>query len=122
VSEGHIEKLLAECVADTAEHPEGLLTDVIERQPFLRQDFRDVVTMLVGHHRDDLFRREIHALALEFLGADDVHAVRPATHVLVDPGQLEFQLLGGVRGRAQHAEPSGVGDRRHHVAAMTERQ
>ena len=50
----------------------------------------------------------------------DVDAVGPAVHVLVDPVQLELELLGRERERAEHAHAAGVGDRRDHVAAVGE--
>ncbi len=44
----------------------------------------------------ELTERQVLALALEFGGHDDVHAVRLALHLLVDPGELLVELIGGV--------------------------
>src|SRR5262249_38297502 len=50
----------------------------------------------------------------------DVDAVGLAAHVLVDPGELHVELLGGVGERAEHAEAAGPAHRRRDVAAMGE--
>ena len=52
----------------------------------------------------------------------DVDAVRLAVHVLVDPLELELELLGRERERAEHADAAGVGDRGDDVAAVAERE
>ena len=52
----------------------------------------------------------------------DVDAVGPAVDVLVDPVQLELELLGRERERAEHAHAAGVGDRGDHVAAVARRR
>ena len=53
-------------------------------------------------------------------GHDDVDAVRLAVDVLVDPRQLDLELLGGERERAEHAEAAGLRDRGDDVAAVRE--
>ncbi len=57
---------------------------------------------------------------VDLAGHEHVDAVRPAAHLLVDPGELGVELLGCVRDRAEHAEAARVGDRGHHVAAVAE--
>ena len=50
----------------------------------------------------------------------DVDAVRLAVDVLVDPVELDLELLGRERERAEHAHPAGVGHRGDDVAAVAE--
>ena len=52
----------------------------------------------------------------------DVDAVRLAVDVLVDPLQLELELLGRERERAEHADATGVRHRGHDIAAVAERE
>jgi hypothetical protein len=78
--------------------------------------------VLVGHHRRDLVGGERQPLAFELLRTDDVDTVWFAVDMLIDPGELVFELLGAVRRRPQHAEAARVGDRSHHVATVAERQ
>ena len=65
---------------------------------------------------------QLLALALELRRHDQIDPVGLAADRLVDPRQLTVELLGGVRRGAEHAEPAGVGDRGHHVAAVAERE
>ena len=51
---------------------------------------------------------------------DDVDAVRLAVDVLVDPVELDLELLGRERERAEHAEPAGLAHRGDDVAAVAE--
>jgi hypothetical protein len=67
-------------------------------------------------------RVELLALPLERLRDDHVDAVRPAAHLLVDPAQLDLELVGVEAHRAEHAEPAGVRDRGDDVAAVAERE
>ena len=53
---------------------------------------------------------------------DEVDAVGLAVDVLVDPGQLDLELVGGEVQRAEHAHAAGPGDRGDDVAAVTERE
>ena len=59
-----------------------------------------------------------HALVLA--GNDDVDPVGLVTDVLVDPLELDFELVRWETHGAQHAEAAGTADRRHDVAAVTE--
>ena len=56
----------------------------------------------------------------QLLGDEDVDAVRLPAHRLVDPAQLDVELLRAVDGGAEHAEPAAPGDGGHDVAAMAE--
>ena len=40
--------------------------------------------------------------------------------VLVDPVELDLELLGGEADGAEHAETAGLADRHHHVTAVRE--
>src|SRR5690606_37781755 len=60
----------------------------------------------------------VHALVLA--GDDDVDAVGPVAYVLVDPGQLDLELLGAEAHGAEHTEAAGLGDGGHDVAAVGE--
>src|SRR5215472_13063825 len=55
-------------------------------------------------------------------GDDDVDAIGPASHVVINPAKLNLELLGAEGQRAEHAHPAGTRDRRHHVAAVAERE
>ena len=57
-----------------------------------------------------------HALVLA--GDDDVDAVGLVADVLVDPLELDLELLGGEADGAEHAEAAGLAD----TAATTSRQ
>ena len=87
------------------------LVDVVpvvlaDHRPQLRADVRDVVDAGVAIRR---LHRHHH-----------VDAVRLAAHVLVDPVQLELELVGREGERAEHAHAAGVGDRGDDVAAVRE--
>jgi hypothetical protein len=49
-----------------------------------------------------------------------IDAVGLAAHVLVDPVELNLELLRAEAHRAQHTESARFADRRHDVAAMRE--
>src|SRR5205085_9985164 len=55
-------------------------------------------------------------------GEQEVEPVGPAVGLLLDPREVDLQLVGGMAHRTQAAEPTGVGDGRHHVPAMAEGQ
>ena len=80
-------------------------------------------SVVVGHHRLEL-RLELHrvelAHALVLAGDDDVDAVGVVADVLVEPLQLDLELLGREADGAEHADAAGVGDGGHHVAAVGE--
>jgi hypothetical protein len=67
----------------------------------------------------ELFRVDLtHALVLA--GDDDIDAVGLVSDVVVDPFELDFELVGGEADGAQHTEAAGAADCRHHVAAVAE--
>jgi hypothetical protein len=51
---------------------------------------------------------------------DRVDAVGLPVHVLVDPGQLDLQLVGAEADRPQHPEPASAAHRRDDVPAVAE--
>jgi hypothetical protein len=91
------------------------------------QDRRDLVLLHQVVHELLVLRRD-HVLQRRKVAARDcgrhydIDAVRLPVDVLVDPLQLDLQLLCAERQRTQHAHASGAADRRHHVAAVAERK
>ena len=63
-------------------------------------------------------RLRVHALVL--VGDDDVDAVGVVADVLVDPVELDLELLGREADGAEHAEAAGLADRDDDVAAVGE--
>ena len=53
---------------------------------------------------------------------EEVDAVAPAPGLLLDPGQVDVELFGGMGHRPQDPEPTRLGDRGHHVPAVAEGQ
>ena len=51
---------------------------------------------------------------------EEVDAVGPAAGLVLDPVEVDLELLGGVGHRPEHAEAPGLGHRGHHVAAVAE--
>ena len=87
------------------------------------QDLLGEGAVLVGDHRPELFfelDRVQLAHALVLAGDDDVDAVGTVAHVLVEPGQLDLELLGAEADRAQDAEAAGVADGGGDVTAVRE--
>ena len=60
--------------------------------------------------------------ALVLGGHDDIDAVGLAVDVLVDPVELDLELLGREGERAEHAHAAGAAHRRDDVAAVAERE
>src|SRR5438270_12544061 len=52
---------------------------------------------------------------------ENVDAVRTAVDLTVDPRQRRVELVGRIGGRAEHAEPAGVGHRGNDIPAVAER-
>ena len=89
----------------------------------LGEDLLDEVAVALRDHRPqvllELGRVELtHALVLA--GDHDVDAVGLVADVLVDPRQLDLELLGGEAHGAEHAEAARLRDRGDDVAAMGE--
>ena len=107
----------------------GARLDVVghRRDAVLGEDLLDEVTVLLRDHRLEL--------AFEIAGLDrgtrlgrergrhhEIDAVRLAVDVLVDPGELHLELVGGEVQGPEHAESAGVGHCRDDVAAVAERE
>ena len=86
----------------------------------LRQRLLDEVAVALGDHRLELLLRGGRGAVGEVGGHDDVDAVRLAVDVLVDPGQLDLELLGREGERAEDAEAAGLRDGGDDVAAVGE--
>ena len=95
------------------------------RHVVLGQELVDPVAVLL---RDHLLELLAHPLRVELAGArvlrrhHDVDAVRLAVDVLVDPVQLDLELVGRERQRAEHAEAARLAHRGDDVAAVAERE
>ena len=94
------------------------------RHVVLGEDLVGEVPVLLRDHRLEVGELGFVAAALPDVGHrhDDVSAVRLAVDVLVDPGQLDVELVRRVGERAEHAEASGAAHGRDDVAAMGERE
>ena len=103
-------------------HDRGVEVLRARRDAGVVQDVPDEVAVLLRDHggqRLDAGRLPA-ALADVSLRHREVHAVRPAADVVVDPVELDREPLRLVGEGSQHAEPPGVGDCRDHVAAVAE--
>jgi hypothetical protein len=76
----------------------------------------------VLEHLGQILRRHVGVHALVLVGDDDVDAVGVVTDVLVDPVQLDLELLGREADGAEHAETTGLGHRDDDVTAVGERE
>ena len=87
---------------------------------------QQIVDPLAVRRRDhlvELLFADVALVLADVLGGDDrIDAVGLAIDVLVDPLQLELELLRAIGHGAQHPEPTGPAHRRHDVAAMAERK
>ncbi len=99
---------------------------IAERRQFEAFDeLGHVVPVPLGNHAADLvdqiFRRgAVHVGRL--LGHDRVNAVRLSIDVLVDPVELDLELLGAEADRSEDAKSARLADGRHDIAAMGERE
>src|SRR5438132_9807141 len=75
---------------------------------------RDAFSQRPPGHAALMFDREV-------FGNEYVHPVRLTVNLLVDPFQLELELIGRKSGRTKNPEAAGATDRRHDVTAMAER-
>ena len=84
----------------------------------------DEVAVALRDHRVEIREVGLVAAALAHVlhGHDDVDAVGLAVDVLVDPVELDLELLGREGQRAQHAEAPGAAHGRDDVAAVRERE
>ena len=110
-----------------AQQLQRIVVAVLDGNPVVGEDLarefqvllRDEGVELLLEHLGGQVGR-IHALVL--VGDDDVHAVRMVADVLVDPVQLDLELLRGEADRAQHAEAAGLADGDDNVPAVGERE
>ena len=106
-----------------AHHPRALLVGRGLGDAVLLEDAAGEAAVVVGDHGGEL-GLELHrvelAHALVLAGDDDVDAVGGVGAVLVQPVELDLELLGGEADGAEDTEAAGVGDGRHHVAAVGE--
>ena len=83
----------------------------------------DVTPVIRVDHRADLAQHVFGVGAVHvdrLLRHHGVDAVRHCRHVLVDPVELDLELLGAEADRAEHAETSGLAHRGDDVAAVRE--
>jgi hypothetical protein len=85
---------------------------------------QDVVDELPGLGRDeldDVVERVAAARVAGVAGGDDeVDAVGPVADLVLDPAQVDLELLGRVGDGAEHAQPTGLRHRGDDVAAVGE--
>jgi hypothetical protein len=85
------------------------------------QDVVDERLVLGGDQLADVVHREPALVGARVLrGHDQVDAVGAVADLVLDPREVDLELLLRVRDGAEHAEPAGLGDGRHHVAAVGE--
>ena len=92
------------------------------RDVVLVEQFVDELTVLVGDQRVEAVDARLGAAALPHVlrRHHDVDAVRLAVDVLVDPVQLDLELLGAVGERAQHSVAARLAHGRDDVATVRE--
>ena len=90
------------------------------RHVVLGEHLLDEVAVLGRDHALERAEVELLALADELLRHREVDAVRLAVDVLVDPRELDLELVGAERERAEHAVAAGLADRGDDVAAVRE--
>src|SRR5690606_1443347 len=93
------------------------------RDAVLTEQAGGELAVLLRDHRAELLlelRRIDLAHSLVFAGDDDVDAVGVLADVLVEPAQLDLELLRREADGAEHAETSRLADRRDDVATMAE--
>ena len=77
-----------------------------------REQVAGEVEVALGHHvlehLGELLGRHVGVHALVLVGDDDVDAVGVVADVLVDPVQLDLELLGREADGAEHAEAAGL--------------
>jgi hypothetical protein len=92
------------------------------RDVVLVEEVLDELPVLDGDHRLEAREARLRAPALPDVlrRHDDVDAVRTAVDVLVDPVELDLELVGRVRQRAEHAQAPRLADRGDDVATVRE--
>jgi len=85
------------------------------------QDVLDELLVLGWDQAADVVERVPALLVARVLGGDDqVDAVGPVAHLLLDPGEVDLELLGGVSHGPQHPEAAGLRHGGDDVAAVRE--
>ena len=103
--------------------PCGLLALRQRRQVEALHQLVDVAPVVRVDHRADLGQHLVGVGAVHvdrLLRHHGVDAVGLAVHVLVDPVELDLELLGAEADRAEHTEPAGLAHRGDDVAAVGE--
>ena len=109
-----------------AEQLQGVVVAVVDGHTVVGKDLAGEVQMLLGYKRIQRLLKlvgghvRIHALVL--VGDDDVDAIRMVTDVLVDPVQLDLELLRGEADRAEHTEATCLAHGDDDVTAVGERE
>ena len=109
-----------------AEQLERVVVAFGRRHAVVVEELAGEVEMRLRHHLLQHLREVlgghvgVHALVL--VRDHDVDAVRPVADVLVDPVELDLELLGAEAHRAQDAEAAGLAHRHHNVTAVGERE
>ena len=112
-------------VVGPAEHTVPVLALGQRRQVEALHELVDVAPVVRVDHRADLRQHVVGICAVNvnrLLRHDGVDAVRHAVHVFVDPVELDLELVGAETHRTEHAETTGLTDRRDDVAAVRERE
>ncbi len=106
------------------EQLQGVAVAVFDRHTMVGEDLLAEVEVLLRHHLaqrlGQLLRGQVGVHAFVFVRDHDVDAVGVIADVLVNPFQLDLQLLGREADRSEHAEPPGLADRYDDVAAVGE--
>ena len=110
-----------------AEQLQRVVVAVVDRHAVVGEDLARKLQMLLRHERIELLLEHlwrqiggIHALVL--VRNDDVDAIGMVADVLVDPLQLDLELIRRVSDRAQHAEPACLAHGDDDVPAVGERK
>ena len=74
----------------------------------------------LAEHFGEFIARHVGVHTLVLIRDHDVDAVGVVTNVLVDPVELDLELLRAEAHGAEDAEAAGLGHRHHHVAAVGE--
>ena len=110
-------------VVGPTEHAVRLLTFGQRRHVEALHELVDVAPVVRVDHRPDLGQHVLGVAAVDVDGLlrhHGVDAVRHPVDVLVDPVQLDLELLGTEADRAEHAEPARLAHGRDDVATVGE--
>lgn len=95
-----------------AEQLQGVAVAVLDRHAVVGEDLLPEVKVLLGHHLaqrlGQLLRGQVRVHALVLVGDDDVDAVGVVADVLVDPVELDLELLRREADGPEHAEPPAL--------------